>query len=1365
MKEGRGGLRIRALCVLMSLLMLTPALPAIQTAWADPQKTVGARASIVWEGDGIGTPAETASRPKSIPLELLYSDDGGATWQSANQPKSAVAGADPNKYECAWSDLPAQSNNGAKRSYKAQQADAPEGYASSADEPVFDSGANSWNTTIHNAYNDNWNYKVDFHWDSADPAQWYDIQDVTTAPATRELKAVLNISTQKNYPAGALRVELPYKPFKGRSGDTWYGISDIGLGKEGQESPNQSLTWKVDDKGTPDDPSDDVVVIYNYKPLNATNFTATLSYSVPNTHVKDGSFTKIVAKASGQYDGQAQPELKELKPVTYYLDTGLQQPRDPDKRTKQLIYEWNENQHGKKPADFDMDKYNYVLYEIENIECIGNQPYTMTVRDRPSDGGKVVNVLYNTYYGAPFDDLATANVDAEGQASWSFDSYYSSFENAFISKAYAFCVVVAYPRVGHPDPLNPGQTTYDAEYKNEVSVEYRGIDEAGHAEELGLEDKNDSRDTQADTTTSWRDYEFHYDGDAYDFSKRVELHDKGALTVLEYGVNVDVSSWINATYYGYNFTDGYRYDIVDDAVILDDTRLAEGDYEFSGKPRLMVTATTIDRKTGTESSLHLPDEPFVLYGRKGTDGAWEKIGESEKEKEGNIYFDFPDITGRGYTALKVSSPEGIKEKNKVTLHAVYTLNASSENVKRIVQELNDRNASNTLMENIAATDLYVSKDGVYEWANPQDKSVNTLAKDYGVDDEDKKAFGSYRFRKNDGEYLTRPAQRSEMKKIVRTSPDASAEVLSARYSLVATERIWSTALPDDVYRQASADEAVFYDLLPRGFALDRSRPVTAYQHVRADNLNKRPGFDEEVLTNKLNIVDYAATVADIEVEDNWRGTGRQMVSIKVKANPTSDSDPAANKGNWSISDGHDAQTGFIVDFYAGAAYASLEQGATAHNVAAYQRTDRRDIVGGYEGYGFPTHDASALPTDDIWPLGKDGKPALSDVDGDGKTGSPDTLYASAPQQNLFLETIENGLHKKVRGVSPYYAGSDRVEVGGAYSYELKFTTSEQGDTSDVVVYDVLENAENTEEHTGEAASWKGALTSVDVSQAEALGIDAVVWYTTETGLSYNDEDALRIDKNPGIWSKTPPADLSKVTALAIDLRYAEDGSSFVFKKRKTVFAGHLYFDAPDALIDGRPYAYNRPAYSSTITYPGQSSPYSEFNIATRTTLELRLDTDLKIKKTATASDGTKGPLAGAEFSVLSADGATVIQGPTATADDGTVTFEDLKPGTYLIRETKVPTGYQKLIGDLTLKIAKDGTATLDGHPISDDHKGIDDLSGRWIQIDIDNERVASLPTAGGLGALPWVLAGLACLCLGALAARRTLRSGRWVLID
>ena len=184
------------------------------------------------------------------------------------------------------------------------------------------------------------------------------------------------------------------------------------------------------------------------------------------------------------------------------------------------------------------------------------------------------------------------------------------------------------------------------------------------------------------------------------------------------------------------------------------------------------------------------------------------------------------------------------------------------------------------------------------------------------------------------------------------------------------------------------------------------------------------------------------------------------------------------------------------------------------------------------------------------------------------------------------------------------------------------------------------------------------------------------------------------------------------------------------------------------------------SYGDPVTYAAYGTDHTTGDtdgvLAVTNTLRVY---DLIMYKTSSTNGSDKTALSGAEFTVFGSDGVTVIGTAQKTDSEGKATFSDLRPGTYIIRETSVPAGYQKLGSDLTLVIDSRGKATLDGVEVSPNHQGNDPDMGYWFQVDMDNHVLESLPNAGGAGVLPF-LGGGAVLVMLAVSSLILRREGR-----
>ena len=144
------------------------------------------------------------------------------------------------------------------------------------------------------------------------------------------------------------------------------------------------------------------------------------------------------------------------------------------------------------------------------------------------------------------------------------------------------------------------------------------------------------------------------------------------------------------------------------------------------------------------------------------------------------------------------------------------------------------------------------------------------------------------------------------------------------------------------------------------------------------------------------------------------------------------------------------------------------------------------------------------------------------------------------------------------------------------------------------------------------------------------------------------------------------------------------------------------------------------------------------------TLTNRLnDFSLKVLK----KDQSGNPLAGASFK---------LTGPNQyekelSGDQSTFDFTGLKPGTYTLRETKTPDGYQPLENPVTIVIDPQGKVTINQNEIP----SVLAKDGNVIQLSITNKVIMPLPKTGGIGLIPFILIGtFLALTFGTLLIKR-----------
>ena len=96
------------------------------------------------------------------------------------------------------------------------------------------------------------------------------------------------------------------------------------------------------------------------------------------------------------------------------------------------------------------------------------------------------------------------------------------------------------------------------------------------------------------------------------------------------------------------------------------------------------------------------------------------------------------------------------------------------------------------------------------------------------------------------------------------------------------------------------------------------------------------------------------------------------------------------------------------------------------------------------------------------------------------------------------------------------------------------------------------------------------------------------------------------------------------------------------------------------------------------------------------------------------------------------------------ADKGKCSFENLKPGSYRLTETKTAEGYTLLADAIEFELTTDGTCVRDAAPFGDVQ--YDSTTGVYnIALTINNRKSFELPHTGADAPSLWLLIGLPAL--------------------
>lgn len=131
--------------------------------------------------------------------------------------------------------------------------------------------------------------------------------------------------------------------------------------------------------------------------------------------------------------------------------------------------------------------------------------------------------------------------------------------------------------------------------------------------------------------------------------------------------------------------------------------------------------------------------------------------------------------------------------------------------------------------------------------------------------------------------------------------------------------------------------------------------------------------------------------------------------------------------------------------------------------------------------------------------------------------------------------------------------------------------------------------------------------------------------------------------------------------------------------------------------------------------------------------------DLSVVK-VDASSGKH--LANAEFR-LTGDNNVNVTGKSD--NDGHLTFTDLKPGQYVLEETKAPSGYHIMAKKLNITIDNQGKVSFSDSTVANEVTLSQGDKHNQITVTIKNSENGVLPNTGGIGIWPYILTGMIVL--------------------
>ena len=1267
-------------------------------------------ADVVWDDARDGG----KSRPNSVVL-TLYCDGEKLSSQEVSNATD---------WKATWT-APALNAQGELCEYTIQQNTLPiyttkvvENPVQDGNDPVTEAGKpetaldDTHSFTVTNTLQEDWNYYIDLEWDTTIANERYDRYEISrnsTDARSMTYKLTINVNAAK-YKAGDLEVRLPYAHVMtnrlNENNSVPVKPSAIAVPKSPAYNINNAFNYYVDDMGTPDDISDDELVFVNWRDIeDSLNQTIEVKYSYYPAYLVDTFCYQWQAVGHGiKYeviDGvevkAPEEEISYSPVITYGIDTGTaeQEWTLSAKSLETSSYSTTAIRRLTEMGLYDPENYYYVEAQYELTPTYFNQHGVSEVRITAYDGGEIlpvsssdVSIDWHGWYRLMDNNSVVTDEQAGISTITSITTveaidggslYYSRLKNG------VFCYI-RYPK--------PQQLDENGQFTGRLSAEatFTCINEHENDKQEPY-DYNDLTGDADEITFVWTPpVEWDYTGEIWSSKKDGGRINAYPVTRIKLDMPVRATGfYVKATFNG--IKEQYRpfqVDVQDDALFVrgmidgelsEPVRATEDDYE------MYLTKIELSWSDRTENGGYIytnkPVGDYLIQAQTTVNGPWQTVETltlTAEDFAGSsssyaINFDADKFSGKGYVSYRIITPEGLEGSFTMYMY----LDAEFYTDSPLLNELYEQGMTHLYITNWCAVRfLMEDENGDYVWVNDYEFPYYAGPGDAELSAEDLQREGAYmrrHLRTVSGGEL---ARNSSIQKTISTQRNNTVDgTVDVKFMLNGYEYIGSGDFAEEL-EDMCWEYGVYYDLLPLGYTYDASQPVQVYSAYTVSN----PTMPQ-------------CSLVKVEVEDNYKGTQRQMVRFYVKHDGT----PGENYYDAYSYGSYQYRTGFTVYFWAKAPWEQLSLFPYGYNVVGLQKGSLDETTGEIV-YGGENNPIAKSREDNGGMFtvthGANVKDAMSDLNGDGiTTGIKDTLTASVYINPDFISAYQIGLAKFVKANSGIWKSHDVAYLGGEYRYKIRLTLGEGGTTRDLVLFDVLEDAANTEAATGEVF-WKGKFRGVDTSIPTLQGIVPKVYYSTVQGLDSNTFTGKNDLTNEEIWSATPPQDLDTVTALAFDLTTSAAGGSFVFNKAMTTEV-EIIMEAPE-LLPREQLAYNRSSYGATYKASSSAQATSSHNIGHRVTVALYDEKDFEFIKLGEMEEADPAGLSGVEFTLYKCShthvytcisgchthtGApgeqdscwTTVIGSETSGEDGLVCFEGLTNGMYALVETGAKNGY------------------------------------------------------------------------------------------
>ena len=471
---------------------------------------------------------------------------------------------------------------------------------------------------------------------------------------------------------------------------------------------------------------------------------------------------------------------------------------------------------------------------------------------------------------------------------------------------------------------------------------------------------------------------------------------------------------------------------------------------------------------------------------------------------------------------------------------------------------------------------------------------------------------------------------------------------------------------------------VFYDLLPIGVSGIKNLKIYDATFMQTESSDEAARW---ALTNRIHYIDKDKTKHDnvlkslnstywyyaqfyldsnYELIENWQNTGRTLLIAKYDNAKLFIPDRIKNSDKPYLGE-EESNLYLSYDMiYPWDSY--KDYGGNLYNFVAFE-----------SGRGSMESGLPDVPNfEEKTEHHKIANKALKDLNKDND--NKNFLYAMDKTIVSGNTAANTGLTKHIKDSNdPKYSLATKTKEGGQYSYRIRMQSLSGTTTSGLIFYDSIENYNplKTDEDYG-VKRWKGTLENINLSHAKMRGADPKVYVSTLEGLNMQESKDIT-DTN--IWKPYKEGDdLSKVQAIAVDLRHKPDGTEFKLKEEESVNIT-LNMRAPwnvkEHQIDPEAKALNEIYANTTITTDLNNQSTNKLINTAYTAIELepvKTEINLNANKKYLNKEGKDIALKGDDFTFELKDAEGKVLQTKTNYKDGNITFDPIKYNSWDVGE-------------------------------------------------------------------------------------------------